>query len=222
MPLCPRAEKRADANPLLRVDADGLALCMQDMELSADLSRLVGRLRPGVLQRELLVRAAKVKGAEEPLAVDATAGLGEDALLLAAAGFRVIAFEANPAISALLADALHRALADPALADAVRRISLSTQDSIRALPQLPETPDVVYLDPMFPARAKSAAVKKKFQILHCLEHPCANEAGLLQAARAAHPLKIVVKRPAKGPHLAGAVPSYTLVGKSIRYDVYVS
>ena len=41
-------------------------------------------------------------------------------------------------------------------------------------------PDVVYLDPMFPERTKSAAVKKKFQLLHHLEQPCADEETLVK------------------------------------------
>ena len=81
--------------------------------------------------------------------------------------------------------------------------------------------DVVYLDPMFPGRSKSAAVKKKFQFLHRLEMPCEDEMALLEAARAAHPRKIVIKRPVKGPHLAGVKPDYTLRGKAVRYDCIV-
>ncbi|MCG4849180.1 class I SAM-dependent methyltransferase, partial [Streptococcus gordonii] len=82
-------------------------------------------------------------------------------------------------------------------------------------------PDVVYLDPMFPERTKSAAVKKKFQLLHHLEQPCADEETLVEAALAVHPRKVVIKRPVKGPLLAGVKPSYQLAGKAVRYDVLV-
>ncbi len=82
-------------------------------------------------------------------------------------------------------------------------------------------PDVVYLDPMFPGRTKSAAVKKKFQLLHHLEQPCEEEEALVEAALAAHPRKVVIKRPPKGPELAGVKPSYTVSGKAVRYDVLV-
>ena len=82
-------------------------------------------------------------------------------------------------------------------------------------------PDVVYLDPMFPGRTKSAAVKKKFQLLHHLEQPCADEETLVEAALAVHPRKVVIKRPVKGPLLAGVKPSYQLAGKAVRYDVLV-
>ena len=205
----------------LRVDGAGLALTGAGLELRPDLSSMLPRLRPDRLGRELLVRAARVKGEESPIAVDATAGLGEDALLLAAAGFTVHLFERDAVIAALLEDALARAAVIPALAGPVSRMRLAGTDSVEALPRLAFEPDVVYLDPMFPERRKSAAVKKKFQLLHRLERPCGDQEALLASALAAGPRKVVVKRPAKGPLLAGVKPSYSLAGKAVRYDCIV-
>ena len=203
----------------LRRGPAGLTLLGDGMELAADLSRMLPRLRPDRLGRELLVRAARVRGVERPRAVDATAGLGEDSLLLAAAGFSVTMFEKDPVIAALLRDALERAAGDPALTAVVARMELVEADSVAALRSWPEPPDVVFLDPMFPERTKSAAVKKKFQLLHRLKRPCEDERELLDAALAAGPRKVVIKRPPKGPWLAGARPSYSLAGKAVRYDV---
>ncbi len=205
----------------LRRDAEGLALVGDGMVLRADFARLLPRLRPDRLGRELLVRAARVRGAEAPTAVDATAGLGEDSLLLAAAGFTVTMFEQDPVIAALLRDALERAANEPQLAGTVARMGLVEGDSVAGLRELDFSPDVVFLDPMFPERTKSAAVKKKFQLLHHLERPCDNEDELLDAALAARPRKIVIKRPPKGPWLAGVKPSHSLAGKAVRYDVIV-
>ena len=64
-------------------------------------------------------------------------------------------------------------------------------------------------------------MKKKFQLLHRLERPCDDEDALLRAAVAAGPRKVVVKRPVKGPFLAGVKPSYSLAGKAVRYDCIV-
>ena len=203
----------------LRRGPAGLTLLGDGMELTADLSRMLPRLRPDRLSRELLVRAARVRGVERPRAVDATAGLGEDSLLLAASGFSVTMFEKDPVIAALLRDALERAAGDPALAAVVARMELVEADSVAALRSWAEPPDVVFLDPMFPERTKSAAVKKKFQLLHRLERPCEDERELLDAALAAGPRKVVIKRPPKGPWLAGVRPSYSLAGKAVRYDV---
>ena len=220
------ARKQANRNleaagPELERDERGLALVGSGMELRGDFTRMLPRLRQGRLQQELLVKAARIKGATEPTAIDCTAGLGEDSLLLAAAGFSVTMFERDAMIAALLADALERAAADPRLADIVSRMTLVAGDSLAGLADLDFEPDVVFLDPMFPARTKSAAVKKKFQLLHHLEQPCEEEDALVKAALAAHPHKVVIKRPAKGPHLAGMKPSYSIQGKAVRYDVLV-
>lgn len=205
----------------LQRDERGLALVGDGMELRGDFSQLLPRIRKDRLAGELLVRAAKVRGCAEPWAIDATAGLGEDSFLLAAAGFRVSMYESDPTIAALVRDALARAQADPKLADIARRMELFEEDSIEAMAHLGDTPDVIYLDPMFPERRKSAAVKKKFQLIHHLEAPCQNEGALLAAAISAGPRKVVVKRPAKGPHLAGVKPSHSLAGKAVRYDVII-
>ena len=130
-------------------------------------------------------------------------------------------YESDPTVAALVRDALNRAQANPNLADIACRMELFEEDSIEAMSHLGDTPDVIYLDPMFPERRKSAAVKKKFQLIHHLEAPCQNEGALLAAAISAGPRKVVVKRPAKGPHLAGVKPSHSLAGKAVRYDVII-
>lgn len=185
----------------------------------ADFSDWLSRVERGACRRELLVKAAWIKGVEHPRAFDMTAGLGTDSFLLAAAGFDVELCERDETIAALLNDALARAQSDPKLSDIVSRMHVVEGDSLKLLPLVSEKLDVVYLDPMFPERKKSAAVKKKFQLLHHLEKPCSNEEEMLCCALAAHPRKVVVKRPAKGPFLAGKKPSYSISGKAVRYDV---
>ena len=207
---------------VLREGAEGITLVGRGMELRGDFTRLLPRLRADRLSKELLVRAARIRVAEGPLtAVDATAGLGEDALLLAAAGFQVTLYERDRVIAALLRDALERAMLDERLAEPVSRMQLIEADSIEALRELAVSPDVIYLDPMFPAKRKDAATRKKLQFLQLLEQQSADEAELLAAALAARPRKVVVKRPLKGPQLAGSKPSSTFAGKVVRYDVYV-
>ena len=202
-------------------DEQGLALAHGSMTLRGDFARMLPRLRADRLAHELLVRAARVRGIEHPTAVDATAGLGEDSLLLAAAGFSVTLIERDPAIAALLADALERATADSQLAPMALRMQLIEGDAVEVLPQLVFPPHVVFLDPMFPAKRKDTATNKKLQIFQMLEKPCADEEALLAAALSAHPRKVVVKRPLKGPALAGAKPSSSLSGKVVRYDIIV-
>ena len=226
VPCVVGADEDVQGSVVLRLGADGLALCGPEGELRVDLSHMMPRLTQRNLASELLVKAAKVKGDRtQMLAVDATAGFGEDALLLAAAGFRVRMYERNPYIAELLADAMRRAMngsgeaRESMLAAIVARMELVRGDSIPALAGMEAAPDVILLDPMFPERTKSAAVRKKFQLLHHLEEPCADGEELLAAAIAAHPRRIIIKRPVKGEYLAGVKPSYSLTGKAVRVDV---
>ena len=210
-----------DGTAKLVTTDEGLTLTDGKNSVRGDFARLLPRIRRGNLSRELLVRAVKIKGVDEPFVADATAGLGEDSFLLAAAGCRVLLFEHDPVIADLLSAALERAKRDPETAGIAARMTLLRGDSVPALPLLDPRPDVVLLDPMFPERTKSALVKKKFQLLHQLERPCENEAALLDAALSAHPKRVVIKRPAKGPYLAGVKPSYSLTGSAVRFDCIV-
>lgn len=207
-------------------DKDGrLALTDGATMLVGDFCRLRPRLQPHALNRELLIRAARLKDAEgTPVAIDACAGLGEDGFLLAAAGFAVTLVERDPRIRALTADALLRAEREDNLAPICARITLVEADARDYLRSLTDSPDVVYLDPMFPERGKAAATKKKLQVLRALEQPASAEEGteLLEAAYACHPRRIIVKRPLKGPCLGTHKPTHTLTGKLIRYDCLIS
>lgn len=203
-------------------DTDGLYLFADGMKVRADFQDVARRVSSGSLKKELLVKAAKVHSDREyPIAIDATAGFGEDSMLLAAAGFEVYLYECNPVISLLLEDGIKHAKEDCVLADAASRMHVHQEDSVKALYSLQFIPDVVYLDPMFPARKKSAAVKKKFQLIHRLETPCEDEKQLLDAAIQAHPHKIIIKRPLNGSYLADVKPAYSTRGKAIRYDCIV-
>ena len=217
-----KTDTKTDVKPVLQMTEDGLALSAGGQTVRGDFMKMLPRLRQANLQEEMLLRAARIRNADHPLrALDATAGLGEDALILAAGGFQVDLYENDPVIAALLRDALQRASEEEALKDIAARMTLHEADSIEAMKTLAPVYDVIYLDPMFPAREKSALVKKKFQLLHELEKPCRDEEALLAAAMALRPLKLVVKRPLKGAYLAGRKPDYSLKGKAIRYDCFV-
>lgn len=203
---------------------DGLCLADQNGQtLKGDFTRLLPRIKQNNLTGELIVKAARLKECPEGATVlDATAGLGEDSFLLAAAGFRVTLYEKNPVIYQLLTDALKRAGAVPELSPIVARMQAIHCDSIAAMQALPESPDVILLDPMFPERQKNALVKKKLQMIQRLEMPCMDERALLLAAVRARPRKLIVKRPPKGPFLADIKPDYSLQGKAVRFDCFVN
>lgn len=203
----------------LRLDGEGLALVSGGQELRGDFTKMISRVCGGAWQRELLARAARLKNVDGPLtAVDATAGLGEDSLVLAAAGYSVALYERNDVICELLRSAVERARRTPELAELAGRMEVFHGDSAAAMAALDAPPDIILLDPMFPARQKSALVKKKLQLIQRLEIPCTDEAGLLLAAAKAGPRRLIIKRPPKGPFLAGVKPDYSIAGKAVRFD----
>lgn len=155
-----------------------------------------------------------------PLVLDATAGLGRDALTLAVLGCQVIAVERHPIIAALLADGLRRAGEDRALAKAVRRIRLELGDARAVMAGLvgEQRPDCVYLDPMF-ARTGSAQVKKESQVLRALV-PAEDQWSLMAAAMGCARRRVVVKRHPHAPPLTGD-PDHVVTGSRVRYHVYL-
>lgn len=199
--------------------AKGVSLTGYGLSYQGDFENMLHRVTNGRLQHEMLVRAAK---SDRPgrKAIDATAGMGEDAFLLAAQGYEVTLFEQNPVIAVLLKDALRRAKKHPVLKDIASRMNLVQDNSVEGMSKLLDPVDVIYLDPMFPARQKSSLINKKLQLIQKLEPPCSEETDLFDAAISASPSKIIVKRPLKSEFLAGRKPSYTLNGKAIRYDCY--
>lgn len=199
--------------------AKGVSLTGYGLSYQGDFENMLHRVTNGRLQHEMLVRAAK---SDKPgrKAIDATAGMGEDAFLLAAQGYEVTLFEQNPVIAVLLKDALRRAKKHPVLKDIASRMNLVQDNSVEGMSKLLDPVDVIYLDPMFPARQKSSLINKKLQLIQKLEPPCSEETDLFDAAISASPSKIIVKRPLKSEFLAGRKPSYTLNGKAIRYDCY--
>lgn len=206
---------------ILRFHRGGISLMEGNLEMQGDLTHMIPRLRRNNLQREFLVKASRLKHpGDSPVAIDATAGMGEDSVLLAAAGYTVYLYEHNPVIAALLKDSLRRASEVSELKEAVGRMHVREEDSIQGLSKQDITPDLILLDPMFPERKKSGLIKKKFQLLQKLEKPCFDEESLFEAAWNANPRKLVIKRPLKGPYLAGRKPDYSIPGRAIRYDCY--
>ena len=131
--------------------------------------------------------------------------------------------ERSPAVAALLDDGLRRAAADPAAAEVIARMQLLPGDArawLLALPE-PDRPEAVYLDPMYPHRAKSAQVKKDMQSLRALLGPDLDSASLLEAALARARRRVVVKRPKGAGCLDGPRPDHSVSSPNTRYDVYL-
>ena len=178
----------------------------------------------GRLRHEALARAVGFK--EEALdVIDATAGWGRDAAVLALLGCRVRAVERSPVMAALLEDGLRRAQADAEvgrqLADNLAVIRADARTFLAGLAP-DDRPDAICIDTMFPPRSKSAGVGKEMQLCRLISGDDDDAAELLEAALAACPRRTVVKRALRSSPLGDLEPSFTLRQRSTRYDVYTA
>jgi 16S rRNA (guanine1516-N2)-methyltransferase len=182
------------------------------------------RRRHGGGRSQAIARAVGLKKNARPLVFDATAGFGRDGFVLASLGCTVHLFERSPVICALLEDGLIRGRRDPEISRLVRdRLTLTCGDSNELLRQLAEErPEVVYLDPMFPSRRKSALVKKEMRILQALVGPDPDAPLLLEAALNCARHRVVVKRPRSVPPLESSEPSLKIESRKNRFDVYLT
>ncbi len=179
------------------------------------------RRRYGGGRGEAIVRAVGVKGRYLPDVVDATAGLGRDAFVLASVGCRVRMLERHPVVAALLDDGLQRGYRDNEIGCWLReRLTLSHTSGLLALESLSPRPDVVYLDPMYPPRQKRALVKKEMRIFQSLVGADTDAERLLPLARALATKRVVVKRPDNAQPLAQILTSSVVITKNHRFDIY--
>lgn len=180
------------------------------------------RLRHGGGRKQPLARAIGLKPDYSPLVLDATAGLGRDGFLLAALGCRVTLCERSALIHALLRDGLARAACDPRLGAIAGRIRLYPGDALTLLPTLAQDrPEVIYLDPMFPHRTKSALVKKEMRLVRLVVGGDSDTNDLLREALAHAGKRVVCKRPIQAAPLAGPRPDFAITTPRHRFDIYL-
>lgn len=170
---------------------------------------------------QMIAKAVGVQPGVRPRVLDATAGLGKDAFVLASLGCEMSLIERQPIIAALLEDGLARGRHDSEVGAIISQMRLLTGNSIELIRAWAgEPPQVIYLDPMFPHREKTALVKKEMRLFRPLVGDDMDAPALLQAALALATHRVVVKRPRKAPCIDGPKPSHVLDGKSSRYDIY--
>ncbi len=212
-------------------DEEGLALAGDEKRYGKPLrvdfvaGKAAHRRRFGGGRGQLIAKACGLTKGVTPSIVDATAGLGRDAFVLASLGAQVLLIERVAAIAALLEDGLKRASRHNETADIAARMTLRHGDGAQALEALVASadfmPQVIHLDPMFPHREKSALVKKEMRLFRELAGDDNDAPRLLEAALNVATHRVVVKRPRKAPPIAGPAPQHTLEGKTSRYDLYV-
>ena len=172
--------------------------------------------------RELVANAVGARQGHQPRVLDATAGLGRDAFVLASLGCQVDMLERSPVVSLLLEDALDRAGRDTGTCEVIERMRLIEADSVNFMASLSsqQHPDVVYLDPMFPERTKTASVKKEMRILQQLLGADMDTQQLFEQALKVATHRVVVKRPRIAPLITDMKPHHVVEGKANRFDIY--
>ena len=226
-------EKHIDTRPFVLKRGEHLQLCATGrkapgpVEVDFVAGAAAHRRKFGGGRGQQIAKAVGIRSGFYPQVLDATAGLGRDAFVLASLGCEVRMLERNPVVYALLDDGLKRlrevAQADRELAVIAARLQLEPAvDSAVAwlAEQAKESIPVIYLDPMFPSRDKSAKVKKEMVAFHQIVGTDEDADQLLAPAFAACYYRTVVKRPKLAPDLNGEKPSLRFEGKSGRFDVY--
>lgn len=168
------------------------------------------------VSKEPLARALGIKGHKDDqqkklLIWDATCGTGKDSVLIAHFGARIVAFERNPVVYLLLRDALRRHPVNFELNFGDARDFATAVNAQR--------PDVIYYDPMYPAKKKSALPRKEMRIFKDVVGDDPDSGDFLEWALGQATQRVVVKRPSEALPIK-AQPSASYSGKSTRYDMY--
>ncbi|MBA3662510.1 MAG: class I SAM-dependent methyltransferase [Gammaproteobacteria bacterium] len=192
----------------------------QSFYIDFNTQQMAYRLKKATLRNELLARAIGAKPRDGIKLVDATAGLGRDGFLLAWLGFNITLIERSTTLCLLLENALNRAQNNSLLAKTVGRIELVQADALIWLKENPAI-DVIYLDPMFPVRKKSAAVKKEMTLLQSLVGQDEDASKLFEQSLTCATQRVVVKRPRLSTFLTDQHPNFSLTGRSARFDIYL-
>jgi 16S rRNA (guanine1516-N2)-methyltransferase len=229
-------DKQEIGNPgLLYLDNNRLTLfcctSISKQPLSLSLDFTAPKMRTMAREQNKKTLLAKAIGAksmgESTWIVDATAGLGQDAFMLAYMGYKVTLIERSSIVATLLSHAISKVRPDSWAFSTVHRMHLLHRDAKQWLTEQSEMlkstqkPAVVYLDPMFPHRDKKSLSQKSMQILQQLLGQDLDAETLLPLAKSVATERVVVKRHRASPHLCNEIPQIIFEGKSHRFDVYL-
>lgn len=179
------------------------------------------------LARAVGLKPAMRKATPKLTVLDATAGLGRDAFILADLGAKLHLVERSPIIAALLLDGLERAMQENSemACHLKENISVTMGDARDVLNAIlegkSEKPDVIYLDPMFPEEKKTALVTIELRMIRDIVGADPDAEGLFTMALKTARKRVVVKRPIHAVGISDVKPSFVLKGKRNRYDVYI-
>ena len=182
--------------------------------------RTTYRVRRGEARSHPLIKATGILKNLDLSVVDATAGLGRDAFMIASLGVEITLVERSEQVHELLYSALTAARkTSNELASIVDRMHLLRGDARTFLPEL--RADVVIVDPMHPERTSSALVKQEMRTLRDIVGSDEDSAELIDIALKSAQKRVVLKWPLRASAPANLrKPTFTLSGKTVRYDVF--
>jgi hypothetical protein len=216
-------------SPWLEMRGEKLTLVHPLGELSLDFLSDSRYQRRGHRGKSELI--AKALGSQRGVksVFDGTLGLGEDAIFLTQLGFHVTGCERSPWIYLLLKDAERRARA--ADSDFSLQVQFGAAQNFfaeMAKASSDERPAMIFIDPMFPEKKKTALPRKEMQIFRDVVGEDDDATTLFEYALKATRQGVVVKRPLRAPPLlptsaleSGFYPvTHSFLGKTVRYDLY--
>ena len=183
---------------------------------------ILHRLKYGKGRGQNLAKAVGFKFNKNRTIIDATAGLGYDAFILASLGANVTLIERSEKIYGLLKAAISEAkLYGGEISKIVNRMELLFGDSKDILPNI--GPEVVLIDTMYKERKKSALVKSDMRLVREIVGTDADHVDLINVALKNASKRVVIKQPRYAETLDNIKGcSHQILGKTIRYDVYVT
>ena len=182
---------------------------------------ILHRLKYGKGRGQNLAKAVGFKFNKNRTIIDATAGLGYDAFILASLGANVTLIERSEKIYGLLKAAISEAqLYGGEISKIVNRMNLLFGDSKDILPNI--APEVILIDTMYKDRKKSALVKNDMRLVREVVGSDSDHVELINVALNNASKRVVIKQPRYAETLDNIKGcSHQILGKTIRYDVYV-
>ena len=162
---------------------------------------------------DLLLKAI---GKKSKNILDVSCGLGIDSVFLLGQGLSVESFERNPLVYFLLSQAKLSSSRNEIKSWPIHFLDAQSDSLDELIKQ--KTFDVIYFDPMFPEKKKTALSKQEMQLFKNLVGADEDAVEILKKILN-YGIKIVVKRPLRSEFLLEK-PKMTFEGNSIRFEVY--
>ena len=172
------------------------------------------RKKKGSLKSELISKAMG-SGKYGFKVLDLSAGLGIDALFLSQMGYEVTAVERNSIIYLALKTAQEQLSESDA-----KKVKFFHDSALDFLNSSKDNYDIIYFDPMFPEKKKSALSKQEMILFRNLVGTDGDASEVIDfVLKSKKAKRFVLKRPLKAPPLKQK-PEFSFLGKLIRFDIY--